>query len=44
VIAHDLDLARATRLRDLGVAYIAVRPVKARTLLDALSAVARPPA
>lgn len=42
VIAHALDLARATRLRDLGVVYIAVRPAKARTLLEALCAIARP--
>ncbi|HEX4329182.1 MAG TPA: hypothetical protein VH105_20490 [Burkholderiales bacterium] len=42
VVAHGLDLARATRLRDLGVVYIAVRPAKARALLEAMSAIARP--
>jgi len=42
VVVHQLDMARATRLRDLGVVYIAVRPAKARALLEALSAIARP--
>lgn len=41
VIVHALDRARATRLRDLGVASIAVRPARAKTLLEALSAIAR---